>query len=172
MSIGSFPRLFGTTPATIPMFAAYFRPPIDRLDRWRQRIRPMREIGQRVIGVSLTACSDNWRDVLLKTPETQFIALDDLKPEDAAAAISMLDLVVTTESPVAHLAGALGKPARVLVRHSPDWCWRGAGDDMPWYPSVRLFRQTVADDWAAPLREVSDFLNQRTNRPASRSAAA
>jgi hypothetical protein len=173
VSIGSLPRLFGTTPATIPTFGAYFRPPTALLETWRQRVRPMREAGQRVVGVSLTACADNWREALLRTPETQFIELDDLTLDDASAAISMLDLVTATESPVAHLAGALGKSARVLARFSPDWCWEAGGDDTPWYPSVRLFRQPSPNDWASPFRELADFLNPRTARvAASRSAAA
>jgi hypothetical protein len=172
VSIGALPRLFGTTPATIPTFGAYFRPPTALLDSWRQRIRPMRDAGQRVVGISLTACSDNWREALLRAPETHFIELDDLELNDAAAAISMLDLAIATESSVAHLAGALGKPARVLARFSPDWCWQASGDDTPWYPSVRLFRQPSPGDWASPLREVVEFLNPRTARFASRSAAA
>jgi hypothetical protein len=172
VSIGALPRLFSTTPATIPTFGAYFRPPTALLDTWRQRVRPMRDAGQRVVGLSLTPCSDNWPDVLLRTPETQFIELDDLSLDDAAAAISMLDLAIATESPVAHLAGALGKPARVLARFSPGWCWQASGDDTPWYPSVRLFRQPSPGDWTSPLREVAEFLNPRTARSTSRSAAA
>jgi hypothetical protein len=172
VSIGALPRLFGTTPATIPTFGAYFRPPTALLDAWRQRVRPMRDAGQRVVGVSLSACSDNWRDALLRTPETQFVELDDLTLDDAAAAVSMLDLTLATESPVAHLAGALGKPARVLARFSPDWCWQASGDDTPWYPSTRLFRQPSPSDWTSSLREMADFLHPRTTRAASRSAAA
>lgn len=171
-SIGSLPRLFGTTPATIPTFGAYFRPPTALLDTWRQRIRPMRDAGQRVVGVSLTACSDNWREALLRSPDTRFIDLADLELDDAAAAISMLDLAIVTESPVAHLAGALGKPARVLARFSPDWCWQASDDDTPWYQSVRLFRQPTPGDWASPLREVAEFLNPRLGRVMPRSAAA
>lgn len=172
VSIGALPRLFGTTPATIPTFGAYFRPPTVLLDTWRQRVRPIRDAGQRVVGVSLTSCSDNWREALLRIPETQFVELDDLELDDAAAAISVLDLAIATKSSVAHLAGALGKPARVLARFSPDWCWQASGDDTPWHPSVRLFRQPSPDDWASPLRELADFLHPRTARATSRSAAA
>jgi hypothetical protein len=171
-SIGSLPRLFGTTPATVPTFGAYFRPPTVLLDTWRQRVRPMRDAGQRVVGVSLTACADNWREALLRTPDTQFIELDDLPLDDAAAAVSMLDVVLATESTVAHLAGALGKPARVMARFSPDWSWQASGDDTPWYPSVRLFRQPTPGDWASPLCEMAEFLNPRAARAAWRYVAA
>jgi hypothetical protein len=172
VSIVALPRLFGTTPATIPTFGAYFRPPTALLETWRQRVRPMRDAGHRVVGVSLSACSDNWREALLRTPETRFIELDDLELDDAAAAIAALDLTIATESSVAHLAGALGKPARVLTRFAPDWCWQASGDDTPWYPTARLFRQPSPGDWASPLRELADFLHPRTARATYRSAAA
>jgi hypothetical protein len=172
VSIGALPRLFGTTPATIPTFGAYFRPPTALLDTWRQRVRPMRAAGPRVVGVSLTTCSDNWREALLRIPEAQFIELDDLELDHAAAATAVLDLTIATESPIAHLAGALGKPARVLARFSPDWCWQASGDDTPWYPSARVFRQPAPGDWTAPIRELVDFLHPRTARAMARSAAA
>jgi tetratricopeptide (TPR) repeat protein len=67
--------------------------------------------------------------------------------EDSAALISVLDLVITIDTAVAHLAGALGKPVWILLPFSADWRWLRERPDSPWYPSARLFRQPRAGDW-------------------------
>lgn len=81
---------------------------------------------------------------------------DDL--EGLAAQITATDLVVTIDNATAHLAGALGHPVWVLLAHAADWRWLVGRDDSPWYPSARLFRQTAAGDWRAPLEAVADRL--------------
>ncbi|MDP2808957.1 MAG: tetratricopeptide repeat protein [Rhodocyclaceae bacterium] len=80
------------------------------------------------------------------------IGLMDLSPEltgfvETAALIANLDLVIAVDTAVLHLAGALGRPAWALLRHSPHWPWLLDRDDSPWYPSLRLFRQERAGDW-------------------------
>ena len=71
---------------------------------------------------------------------------------DTAAAIMALDLVITVDTSVAHLAGALGKPVWLLLPYAPDWRWLQARSDSPWYPSARLFRQdrvaAAGDRWS------------------------
>jgi Flp pilus assembly protein TadD len=67
---------------------------------------------------------------------------------DTAAVMLTLDLVITTDTSIAHLAGALGRPVWVALRHVPDWRWLLDRDDSPWYPTMRLFRQTRAGEWA------------------------
>jgi len=73
---------------------------------------------------------------------------------ETAALIEALDLVITTDTAVAHLAGALGKPVWVLLHHAPDWKWGLASDATPWYPTARLFRQANAGDWDGVIRSV------------------
>jgi len=79
---------------------------------------------------------------------------------DTAALISQLDLIISVDTSVAHLAGSLGKPTWVLLPHVPDFRWMWDRDDSPWYPTMRLFRQTVPGDWDSVLSEVSDELQK------------
>ncbi len=75
-----------------------------------------------------------------------------------AATIANLDLVITVDTLAAHLAGALGKPAWVMLQHAADWRWMTARDDSPWYPSLRLFRQQRPGDWKSVVEAVRDAL--------------
>ena len=68
---------------------------------------------------------------------------------DTAAAMSNLDLIVTSDTSIAHLAGALGRPTWVALQHVPDWRWLLDRDDSPWYPTMRLFRQQTRGDWGS-----------------------
>ncbi|MDE2604392.1 MAG: glycosyltransferase family protein [Burkholderiales bacterium] len=79
----------------------------------------------------------------------------DLKDfADTAALIEALDLVVTVDTSVAHLAGALGKPVWILLPYAPDWRWMLERSDSPWYPTARLYRQAVPGDWASVTEQV------------------
>ncbi|HEY9647172.1 MAG TPA: tetratricopeptide repeat protein, partial [Chroococcidiopsis sp.] len=91
-------------------------------------------------------------------------AIHDLSPSlkdfaDTAAAIQQLDLVITVDTSVAHLAGALGKPVWVLLTHAPDWRWMLHREDSPWYPTARLFRQTQRGDWSTVIERVKAALS-------------
>jgi len=68
---------------------------------------------------------------------------------DAAAVMQCLDLVITSDTALAHLAGALGRPVWVALKQAPDWRWLLHREDTPWYPTMRLFRQKTRDDWSA-----------------------
>ena len=88
---------------------------------------------------------------------------DDLATyDDTAAAISLLDLVISVDTSVAHLAGALGKPVWILLPSNPDWRWLLDRDDSPWYPTARLFRQSVRDDWGGVVERVKVEIGRLT----------
>ena len=78
--------------------------------------------------------------------------LDDFA--QTAALVANLDLVITTDTSVAHLAGAMGKPLWILLMHAADWRWLRGRDDSPWYPGARLFRQANPGDWAGVIARV------------------
>ncbi|PKU26002.1 tetratricopeptide repeat protein [Telmatospirillum siberiense] len=84
---------------------------------------------------------------------------------DTAALVANLDLVITVDTAVAHLAGALGKPVWILSRFDGCWRWLEDRDDTPWYPSARLFRQKAPGDWDEVIARVAAELERRTATP-------
>ncbi|HTK83803.1 MAG TPA: glycosyltransferase family 9 protein [Patescibacteria group bacterium] len=123
---------------------------------------------------------EQWSDVL-GVPDVAFISLQKEVPEadrlplasenrlidftselgdfsDTAALIQNLDLVLSVDTSVTHLAGALGKPAWVLLQWVPDWRWLMDREDSPWYPTMRLYRQEVKDDYSRPLQRIAHNL--------------
>ncbi|WP_019503036.1 tetratricopeptide repeat protein [Pseudanabaena sp. PCC 6802] len=82
---------------------------------------------------------------------------------DTAAIIAQLDLVISVDTAVAHLAGAMGKPTWVLLPFSPDWRWMLEREDSPWYPTMRLFRQERIGDWTDAIERVGNALRDLTN---------
>ncbi len=77
---------------------------------------------------------------------------------DTAAIIENLDLVISVDTAVAHLAGALGKPVWTLLPYAPDWRWMLNREDSPWYPTMRLFRQPASGDWKSVIDKVAGEL--------------
>jgi ADP-heptose:LPS heptosyltransferase len=73
---------------------------------------------------------------------------------DTAAVISLLDLVISVDTSVAHLAGTLGKPVWILLPFAPDFRWMLERDDSPWYPSAQLFRQPGPGDWDTVIKRI------------------
>jgi tetratricopeptide (TPR) repeat protein len=80
---------------------------------------------------------------------------------DTSAVIANLDLVVASDSMIAHLAGALGRPAFVALRRIPDWRWLLGRDDCPWYPTARLFRQTTDGDWQTVFGRIAAAVQEK-----------
>jgi tetratricopeptide (TPR) repeat protein len=96
----------------------------------------------------------------------------DVGPElndfsDTAAVISHLDLVICVDTAVAHLAGALGKPVWLMVQQDSDWRWLRGREDSPWYPTMRLFRQSRRGDWEEVVARVKTALEKRLQEGAS-----
>jgi hypothetical protein len=123
-------------------------------------LRPLGELGRTVL-VSLqkgepAAQSGGWFG---RAP------LVGLGPEiadyaDTMAVLDHLDVLVTVDTSVAHLAGAMGRPAWIMLPHAPDWRWLLNRDDSPWYPSVRLWRHGAPGDWAGTVARVAAALRE------------
>nr|WP_319393552.1 tetratricopeptide repeat protein [uncultured Desulfobacter sp.] len=125
------------------------------------RFSPLKEVS----GVHLYSLQkeahDLWTD---QDPEVLFSR--DFGPQlsdfaDTAAIISNLDLIISVDTSVAHLAGALGKETWIVLPFSPDWRWLTHREDSPWYPTVRLFRQPGSGDWDAVFESVKTALEQK-----------
>jgi hypothetical protein len=78
-----------------------------------------------------------------------------------AALISCLDVVITVDTSVAHLAATLGCATWILLPHIPDWRWLLGSNDSPWYPTARLFRQTATREYASVINRIRDQLGAR-----------
>jgi ADP-heptose:LPS heptosyltransferase len=83
---------------------------------------------------------------------------------DTAAVLKNLDLVITCDTAVAHLAGALGVPVWVAIPFAPDWRWLLDRSDSPWYPTMRLFRQDRRGDWQGVFRRIEVALGEQMSR--------
>jgi len=86
----------------------------------------------------------------------------DLNPDFSAtaSAIDQLDLVISVDTSIAHLSGAMGRPTWTLLPFVPDWRWLMNRDDTPWYPGMRLFRQPEIGDWESVILKVSESLRR------------
>lgn len=180
----SLPALFGTTLEDIPAAVPYLAADPALRAGWAARLRgrPAPRVGVVWAGNPEFAMDrdrsvppETMREVL-ECPRTCFVSLQKpaanvLRPEprrgelldwmhevadfaDTAALVSELDLVVSVDTSVAHLAGALGKPVWLLNRAATDWRWLLGREDSPWYPSMRIFRQPRAGDWTSVARAV------------------
>ena len=82
---------------------------------------------------------------------------------DTAAVMAGLDLIITCDTSIAHLGGALGKPVWVALKSVPDWRWMLERPDSPWYPTMRLFRQASPGDWDSVFARMADELRRERN---------
>jgi tetratricopeptide (TPR) repeat protein len=191
----SLPLRFNTTMASIPYKVPYLRAEPELEARWKAQIgahgfkigiawqgNPERSIPleqfvpiSRVPGVRLISLQKHvGLDQLAGLPKDAAIESlgdsFDSGPDafiDTAAVMTNLNLVITIDTSIAHLAGALGRPTWVVLRHVPDWRWLLDREDCPWYPSVRLFRQLRRDDWASVFAGVNQELKSQFNASGS-----
>lgn len=82
---------------------------------------------------------------------------------DTAAIMQHLDFVVTSDTSIAHLSGALARPTMVMLGYTPDWRWLLDRSDSPWYPTLRLFRQTRVGEWLPVAQQIRDAITERTS---------
>ncbi|HEY2534810.1 MAG TPA: tetratricopeptide repeat protein, partial [Xanthobacteraceae bacterium] len=132
-------------------------------DHWRSIDRGLLAPLLGVAGTSFACLQHGARIADLKKSKRHEIAIEDLSPDfddfaDTAAAVETFDLVITVDTAVAHLAGALGKPAWVLLPWVTDWRWMLERTDNPWYPTMRLFRQKHGEDWSRVIGRVATEL--------------
>ena len=183
----SLPLAFGTRLESIPAWPqGYLKAPVEDVARWAQRLPAgSRRIGlvwsgstihtndaNRSLALErlspLFQSGDAWVSLQKEVresdqPALQASGLFDLTAElgdfaDTAALISALDLVITVDTSVAHLAAALGKPVWLMVPFSPDFRWLLKREDSPWYPSLRLFRQQRLGDWEGVIARIGAAL--------------
>ena len=183
----SLPGLFGTTLDSIPADIPYLQAPPARIDAWRDRLAgPGLAVGlvwaggadllddsQRSLDLAMLAPLADIPHMrvfgLQKGPAAENDAapfLENLGPDltdftETAAAIMALDLVISVDTAVAHLAGALGRPVWTLLPFSPDFRWMLDRTDSPWYPGMRLFRQAQRGQWHPVIAAVAEALAER-----------
>jgi ADP-heptose:LPS heptosyltransferase len=86
---------------------------------------------------------------------------------DTAAIVSWMDLIISIDTSIVHLAGALAKPVWILLSFAADWRWLLDRDDSPWYPTARLFRQPDRGDWTTVIQRVAKELSAYASRHTS-----
>ena len=175
-TVMSLPLAFRTDMATIPAEVPYLRAPAARIGRMRYHLGPPsgKRVGVVWSGSAKSqprsAIPVAKLEPLLRRSGVEFHCLQkEILPEDrawldrtglvtthdtmlrdfadTAALIEAMDLVVSIDTAVAHLAGALAKPVWIMLAFNPDWRWLLNRDDSPWYPTARLFRQPAPGDW-------------------------
>jgi tetratricopeptide (TPR) repeat protein len=186
--VGSLPRALRTEPTNIPADIPYLAADADRLAQWRTRLEalPSPRIALAWAG-SAAHANDRNRSLALSRlaplldADASFVSIQrDLRDEDAAllagmprltpigdeladfddtaAVAALVDVVISVDTSVVHLAGATGRPTWILLPFCPDWRWMLDREDSPWYPTARLFRQPMLGDWDSVVGRVKDAL--------------
>jgi hypothetical protein len=181
----SAPLAFKTTLETIPLAERYLMSDPAKVAEWQERLgekrRPLiglawsgnaahakdrrRNVGLEQLlaglpdGIEYVSLQKDMRErdleVMRAHPELLNVS-DGLQDfSDTAALCECMDLVISVDTSVAHLAGALGRPAWILLPFQPDWRWLLERSNSPWYSSVRLYRQAAPDDWRQPLERMA-----------------
>jgi tetratricopeptide (TPR) repeat protein/glycosyltransferase involved in cell wall biosynthesis len=190
VSLMSLPQVLGTTLETVPAAVPYLSvlaegvPQLEKFSEFSRHVGLVWAANAENPTHQRRSCSPRDLEPLLQQEDVGFYSLQKEVTEsdaawlqahphrvkdgrsllgdfaDTAALIADLDLVITVDTAVAHLAGALGKPVWVLLPYAADWRWMRYRDDSPWYPTMRLFRQSEAGDWASVVEQVTAALRQ------------
>jgi ADP-heptose:LPS heptosyltransferase len=182
--ISSLPLAFGTELDSIPAEPYFPCPMADRVQAWEDRLGPREKLRVGIVWSGNPAHrNDHNRSISLRAlsrildVDATFVSLQKApRPEDVesllerpdivdftadltdfaetAALVSCLDLVIAVDTSVAHLAAALGRPAWILLPYVPDYRWLLGRDDSPWYPTVRLFRQTETREYESVIERL------------------
>jgi hypothetical protein len=186
--LGSLPLALKTERSTIPADIPYLRADDAHIAKWRSSIEQLqgKRVALAWAGHARHP-NDRNRSIDLKLFEPLFalegISFISIQPDlrggddellarhnitqvggkladmaDTAAIVALADITIAVDTSVAHLAGALGREAWVLLPFSPDWRWTLSGEHSPWYPQVRLLRQSAPGDWPGVIAAVRDAL--------------
>ena len=186
----SLPLAFKTDLSNIPSADAYLTSDAGKLEKWRTRLgaanRPrvglvwsgykghkndrnrsiplhdfVKALPKEIQYISLQKeLRESDREALKSPPDILCLGADINDFTDTAALCELVDVVVTIDTSVAHLAGALGRPVWILLPFNPDWRWLLERDDSPWYPSAKLYRQERRGDWGGVIDKVNSDLSQ------------
>lgn len=181
----SLPRIFRTRLETIPARVPYLRAPAEALARWKKKLGALPGLKVGLVWAGNPEHVNDMRRSLdlerlssvLEVPGVSFVSLQvgprsadltkyrerkilDLSPDltdftETAAAVAALDLVITVDTSVCHLVGALAKPVWVLLPRVTDWRWLIGREDNPWYPTMRLIRQKRGEEWAEIIPRIA-----------------
>jgi tetratricopeptide (TPR) repeat protein len=184
----TLPLVFQTTLETVPNRMPYITPDPVRVAEWSKKISGTN--GNKRIGLGWAgnprhkndrnrSCPPSYLEPLSAvtgaaffslqknptTPAPMSLGLVDYTNDlhdfgETAALLSHLDLLITVDTALAHLAGAMGKPVWIMLPFVPDWRWLLDREDSPWYPSIRLFRQPAPADWPAVIGKIVDELSR------------
>jgi tetratricopeptide (TPR) repeat protein len=183
----SLPLLFDTRLETIPAKIPYLTPDPALVEKWKARF-DAEPVGKLRVGLVWAGNVKNKHDrkrsmtleqlaPLAEVADVQFFSLQKGRPlsspppmamtdwtgdlvnfDETAAMVSQLDLVIAVDTAVAHLAGAMGKPVWIMISYVPDWRWMLNRADSPWYPTLRIFRQSRVGDWTGVVERVKTAL--------------
>jgi hypothetical protein len=184
----SLPMIFGTTMETIPSYSRYMSADPEIVGRWRKKLEPFEgkfKIGlvwagqpthgndrrrsmrlanfaplAQIPGIELFGIQKGVASQQIETAEFNIHDLSDELSDfsETAGVLENLDLLISVDTAVVHLAGAMGLPAWVLLPYVPDWRWLLERQDTPWYATLRLFRQKAPGDWTDVVRRVAEEL--------------
>jgi len=192
----NLPKIFKTGLDSIPAQVPYLAAPADRRQKWSD----LETEGAFSVGIVYESNPNRQDDYLRScplealapidaisgvrlfslqkgTPQTRYPDMRNLGPDlddfaDTAAIVEQLDLVISVDTAVAHLAGALGQPVWVMLGYAADWRYLLDREDSPWYPTMRLFRQPEYGDWNAVTLRIAEALKRLVRERQMRSHTA